>query len=275
MSLTLPERHLGLVTAAEGGYTSALGQRLAELIEASVDLESLIGAARSRVERTSIPDSRRSFRAEPIATIAVARDEAFQFYYAENLEMLSEAGARLVFWSPLRDDSLPDADGIYIGGGYPELHGRALSANHALLHDVRAFAESGRPIYAECGGLMYLARSLTDADGAAWPMAGLLPAAVHMERTGLTIGYREVETTTESPLGPVGTRARGHEFHCSTLEPVPDAVARAYAMTGAPGAATRLEGYVVGRALMSYVHLHFGSNPSVARHFVSTCARRR
>jgi cobyrinic acid a,c-diamide synthase len=272
-SVSLPERHLGLVTAPEGGYTSDLRRRLAELIEQHVDVDTLIGAARSGVERCQTRDTKME-RRDPIATIAVARDAAFQFYYADNFEMLEEAGARIVGWSPLRDVSLPDADGLYVGGGYPELYGRALSANRALLRSVRAFAESGRPLYAECGGLMYLAESLTDIDGATWPMAGLLPAAVRMERTGLTIGYREVATAIASVLGPSGTRIRGHEFHRSTLDAVPDEVARAYSISGARGETAKAEGYTIGGALMSYVHLHFGSNPAVARSFVSACARR-
>jgi cobyrinic acid a,c-diamide synthase len=272
-SVALPERHLGLVTAAEGGYTDDLGRRLAELIEQHVDVDVLIGAARSGVERcpTRDPDMARPV---PIATIAVARDAAFQFYYRDNLEMLEGADARLVAWSPLRDASLPDADGLYIGGGYPELYGAQLSANRTVLRSVRAFAESGRPIYAECGGLMYLAESLTDMDGATWPMAGLLPAAVRMERSGLTIGYREVATAITSVLGPPGTRIRGQEFHRSTLAAVPDEVARVYSISGARGETARAEGYTIGRALMSYVHLHFGSNPSVARSFVSACGLR-
>jgi len=272
-TVALPERHLGLLTAAEGGYTTDLRGGLAELIEQHVDVEALIGAAGSGVERCPTRDPQVA-RRDPIATIAVARDAAFQFYYADNLEMLEAAGARIVSWSPLRDATLPDADGLYVGGGYPELYGRALSANRALLRSVRAFAESGRPIYAECGGLMYLAESLTDADGATWPMVGLLPAAVRMERTGLTIGYREVSTTITSVLGPPGTRIRGHEFHRSTLDTVPDDVARAYSISGARGETAKAEGYTIGRALTSYVHLHFGSNPAVARSFVSACALR-
>src|SRR5262245_12844021 len=272
-SVVLPERHLGLVTAAEGGYTADLGRRLAELIEQHVDVDALIGAARRGVERWPTRDVEVD-RPGATAIVAVARDPAFQFYYRDNLEMLEDAGCRIVPWSPLRDTSLPDADGLYIGGGYPELYGAKLSANRTLLRSVRAFGESGRPIYAECGGLMYLAESLTDVNGTTWPMTGLLPAAVRMERVGLTIGYREVETTIASALGHAGTRVRGHEFHRSTLDAVPDDVARAYSVSRARGETAEAEGYTIGNALMSYVHLHFGSNPSVARSFVSACARR-
>jgi cobyrinic acid a,c-diamide synthase len=271
-ALVLPERHLGLVTAAEGGYSAELRGRLAELIEQHVDVDALLGAARSRVERQPADPGMPARRAA--VTIAVARDEAFQFYYRENLEALEEAGARIVYWSPLRAGALPEADGLYLGGGYPELYGSTLSANGAMRRQVRGFAESGRPLYAECGGLMYLAESLTDPEGATWPMVGLLAASARMKRGGLTIGYREVEITAPSPLGPAGTRARGHEFHRSRLTRVPDSIARVYSISDGSGAAPRAEGFAAGRALMSYVHLHFGSNPALAGSFVSACATR-
>jgi cobyrinic acid a,c-diamide synthase len=272
-ALALPERHLGLVTAAEGGYSDELRGRLAELVEQYVDVGALLDAARSRVERRP-PDRVGSCRQGAVATIAVARDEAFQFYYRDNLDLLEEAGARIVYWSPLHDGALPEADGLYLGGGYPELYARALSANATVLRQVRAFAESDRPVYAECGGLMYLAESLTDLDGGVWPMVGLLPAPVRMERGCLAIGYREVEIVGPSPLGPSGTRARGHEFHRSALGPVPPMVARVYSIRDGLGREARPEGFAVGQVLMSYVHLHFGSNPALARNFVSACAAR-
>ena len=269
--VVLPERHLGLVTAAEGGYGDERRRRLASLIEEHVDVDALLGIARSGVTRR--PNPARALSA-PIATIAVARDEAFQFYYEDNVQMLEEAGARLVYWSPLHDGALPDADALYLGGGYPELYGRALSANTALVRQVRAFADSGRALYAECGGLMYLTEALTDSEGRTWPMVGLLPATVDMRPHRLTIGYREVETTTASVLGPAGTRVRGHEFHCSALSAVPATMGRTYAVSDGRGGGVRAEGYAVGRALMSYVHLHFASNPAVARSFVASCATR-
>ncbi len=148
--VALPERHLGLVTAVEGGYSPEVRQRLAGLIEAHVDVDTLVGLARSGVRRRA-PSAR---SASVSATIAVARDRAFQFYYPDNLQALERAGARLVFWSPMADQALPAADGLYIGGGYPELYGRELAANAPMLAAVRTFARSGRPVYAECGGLM-------------------------------------------------------------------------------------------------------------------------
>lgn len=203
----------------------------------------------------------------------MARDPAFQFYYPDNLEALERAGARLVFWSPIADGKLPEADGLYIGGGYPELYGRELAANAPMQAAVRAFACSGRPVYAECGGLMYLAESLTDLDGRLWPMVGVLPAPVVMERSRLVIGYREVTLTGAGPLGPAGTTARGHEFHCSRLGDVPPSVTRLYAVADGPGGLHRSEGFLVSGTLMSYVHLHFGSNPALAASLVAAARR--
>ncbi len=263
--VALPERHLGLVTAVEGGYSPEVRQRLAGLIEAHVDVDTLRSGVRRRA-----PSAR---SASVSATIAVARDRAFQFYYPDNLQALERAGARLVFWSPMADQALPAADGLYIGGGYPELYGRELAANAPMLAAVRTFARSGRPVYAECGGLMYLAESLTDLNGHVWPMAGVLPAPVVMERNRLVIGYREVTLTSAGLLGPEGTRARGHEFHCSRLGDIPAAVARRYAITDGGGGAPRSEGFVIDGALLSYVHLHFGSNPALAANFVAACRR--
>jgi cobyrinic acid a,c-diamide synthase len=270
--LVLPERHLGLVTAAEGGYSPGFRRALAVVAEEHLDLDGLLNLARSEIDRlpAEAPPRRASLEA---VTIAVARDQAFQFYYAHNLEALERAGARLTFWSPLKDRALPAADGLYLGGGYPELRGSELSSNAAMREAVGAFCRSGRPVYAECGGLMYLAESLTDTDGREWPMAGVLPAKVLMERGRLTLGYREVALTADGPLGPRGTRARGQEFHCSTVGAVPSSVRRLYAVTDGRGGAPRSEGFVVGTALMSYVHLHFGSNPALAANFVAACRR--
>jgi len=211
--------------------------------------------------------------AERRVRIGVARDAAFQFYYAENLELLRAAGAELVWWSPLTDADVPEVGGLYFGGGYPELYAATLADNVALRKAVRRFAEAHRPIYAECGGLMYLAESLEVHDGRVHPMVGVLPAAVRMRAHGLTLGYAEVTLSAPGPLGGAGTVARGQEFHASTLGPVPATVPRVYQVR-VPGGAERTEGFLVGRTLMSYVHLHFASNPGLATVFVASCAER-
>jgi len=278
----MPERHLGLLTAADGVLAGERLVRMADTVERSVDLERLLslasplswgaGPPTSQLRSTPGNPGRTSM---PRATIGIARDHAFQFYYAENLDLLREAGADLVEWSPLADGEPPDVDGLYFGGGYPELHAQHLADNARCRQSVRRFAlDPGRPVYAECGGLMYLAESLEDADGRVHEMVGLLPARVTMRPPRMSLGYLGVTLTAPTPLGPAGTVARGQEFHFSTLSPVPASVPRAYGVT-APGGATRAEGYVVGRSLMSYVHLHFASNPALARGFVDACAAAR
>jgi cobyrinic acid a,c-diamide synthase len=268
-SLTLPERHLGLVTALEGPLTAERRRRLGDLIESSVDVDQLYALAAPLAAK---PPRSPVVRPAPRVRIGVARDAAFQFYYRENLDRLRAAGAELVFWRPLADPGPPEVDGLYFGGGYPELHARKLADNRSALKAVAELAAAGTPIYAECGGLMYLAESL-QIDGTAHAMAGVLPAAVSMARRQLTLGYVEVRFTSSAPLGAPGTVARGHEFHVSTLAPVPDSVRRVYQLTGRDGA--RVEGFLVGNALLSYVHLHFGSNPHLAPSFVEACARAR
>ena len=261
-ALALPERHLGLVTAAEGVLTLERRARLREAVEQAID----VGRVLELAAPLALPPVAAPALVAPRATIAVARDVAFQFYYEENLELLRAAGARLVFWSPLVEREPPDADGLYFGGGYPELHARMLAENAACRNAVRAFAERGGPVYAECGGLMYLAEALEDADGGEHAMVGVLPTRVRMRPPRMTLGYVALRLTRDTPLGAAGSTARGHRFHFSTLDPVPADVTRVY-----DGA----EGYLIGRTLLSYAHLHFASNPALARGFVDACAERR
>ena len=270
-ALTLPERHLGLVTAAEGLVTPEWRAHLGDTIERHIDLDRLLtlttpSAGEVPVRIPAVP--RR-------ARLGVAHDVAFQFYYEENLALLREAGAELVFWSPLRDE-VPDVDGLYFGGGYPELHAQRLAGNVGALKTVRRLAEHGLPIYAECGGLMYLAEALEDLDGVAHAMVGLLPSTIRMRPRSMTLGYREIRFSADAPLGRAGAAARGHEFHYSTIDPVPATVPRVWRLEGRHGG-DRPEGYLIGHALMTYVHLHFASNPDLPRTFVEACvdARRR
>jgi cobyrinic acid a,c-diamide synthase len=268
--LSLPERHLGLVTAAERGLSPELRDELAAAISASVDVDRLLQLARSTVTPSGVDRARPlERRAESTrARIGFARDVAFQFYYPANLDLLRAAGAELVFWSPLDDADVPDVDALYLGGGYPELHAARLAANVPMREAVRAFALSGRPVYAECGGLLYLTDALEDMQGVRQPMVGLLPTVGRMTAARLTLGYAEIEVTRATPIGPAGTVVRGHEFHASRLDEVPDSVERAYAVRSGRGGPARAEGYLIGQTLMSYVHLHFGSNPAVAEHLV-------
>jgi cobyrinic acid a,c-diamide synthase len=282
-SLAIPERHLGLVTAAERRLSREFLDEIASVVEESFDLDRLLSMARSTVSgggdrgewKIGNSECGISHSNGVKARIGVALDEAFQFYYQANFDLLKAAGAELVFWSPLNDSALPSVDGLYIGGGYPEIHAKELSANETMRREVKAFVESGRPLYAECGGLMYLCLALEDLEGKLHPMAGVLQTTARMRPGKLTLGYTEVEFSAENPLAPAGTVARGHEFHYSRIDEVPASVQRVYRLRRLRGGEERAEGYLVENAVLSYVHLHFESNPLVAERFVSSCIEGR
>jgi cobyrinic acid a,c-diamide synthase len=258
--LTWRDRHLGLVPVAE--HPAAVDgsvRALAGVVAGAVDLDAVMALARSAppVEVADPPLPEPSGRAR----VAVAAGPAFTFMYRDNLEALEAAGAELVPFDPLTDAALPEGtDALCAGGGFPEVYAAALAANHPLLADVRARVEAGMVTWAECGGLLWLARSL---DGAA--LAGVIPADGEM--TGrLTLGYREATARSDSPLAPAGSRLRGHEFHYSTLAPP----GQAFAFEGRDG---KIDGGWAGPGLAaSYLHLHLGGDPSPAARFVATAA---
>ncbi|RJR33401.1 MAG: cobyrinate a,c-diamide synthase [Desulfobacteraceae bacterium] len=268
-SLEIPSRHLGLITDEEYTLDSDRIAALSAWIEENVRLDDLLAATSTQEAASPLLS-----RSRPAATrIAVAMDEAFCFYYRENLRLLEEAGAELVPFSPIRSKTLPEQiRGIFLGGGYPEMHCRQISENRELLSAVREFGMAGRPIYAECGGFMYLMESITGLDGTKYPMVGLFPMRASMEERLHALGYREVVVRKISPVGSPGTRIRGHEFHYSRIDHVADGVERVYSMQDRL-AMVHEEGYLSRNVLGSYVHLHWGSNPDVAQHFVEYCRR--
>jgi cobyrinic acid a,c-diamide synthase len=259
--LVVPERHLGLHLPHEARADYV--DQLATLIEEHIDLDALL--ANSAIERRTAPAAAAP-SPPPRIRLGLARDEAFCFYYTDNLELLEQAGAELVPFSPI-DEPLPEnVDGIYLGGGYPELHADKLAANTSTREAIREFASAGGPIYAECGGLMYLADTL-ELDGQTHPMCGVLPFSTTMPAP-LAIGYIEV-TTTGGPFGS-GQTARGHLFHHSAItgEPATD---RCYQLKDSRGEETQ-EGYRIHNVLASYAHLHLASNPALAATFIDQCA---
>ncbi len=263
--LTLPERHLGLTTERAGDLPDDWIGGLAEKIEREVDLDRLQAAAgfapSTRPERIFVQGA-------PLR-IGVARDEAFCFYYEENLDLLRSMGAELVPFSPMTDSRLPEGlDGLYFGGGYPEVHGKALSANEPLRGEIRRAAERGMPIYAECGGMMYLSRGLYDLEGTFHPLAGVFPFAVEVLPRREALGYVTVEIQEENLLGPVGTVLRGHEFHYSRIVEKGRDLLHTTGIRKRAGEEEIAEGYQIDNVYGSYVHLHFGAFPKVAEHLV-------
>ncbi len=271
-SIGLPSRHLGLVTAQDvesSGALDALLEALADWVEQGVDVPALLAA----LPRQNWPEPASEPASAARARIGVARDRAFCFLYGENLRLLRRAGAELVFFSPLADASLPaDLDGLYLPGGYPELSARELAANASLRGAVRAFCASGRPVWAECGGYMYLLQELVDGEGGAHPMCGALAGRAVLRKRRAALGYREARTLEDGPLGPAGTILRGHEFHYSEYAGgEQDSAPAAFELTASSGARTK-DGQALGNVMGGYFHAHLSSNPQAARAFVAACA---
>ena len=275
-AISIPERHLGLQSAQESSDE-----------ELGLQVSALSGLARKHLSLDRLRalecgvdlDSTTSITAttKPHVRVGVACDPAFTFYYEDNLDLLREQGAEIVSFSPLRDGCLPPMlDALYLGGGYPELHAESLSTNDSMLADIRDFAASRRPIYAECGGMMYLALSLTTKNGRTHNMAGALPCHTEMTDRLSRFGYVEVEFTRHCLLGPKGTLIRGHSFHYSQLT-TRQSLQCSYQVDFSLSGHQEQEGFGFAGAniLASYIHLHFRANPVVATHFVAAAVATR
>ena len=278
--LAFPERHLGLLMADESSVPQRLIDGWNRLAADWLDLDAIVEIARS----APALEAGRAFSASKInlasqsqSRIGIAYDAAFHFYYEDNLSRLRALGAQLVNFSPIRDRELPEIDGLYFGGGYPEAFARELSSNGAMLAGIGGFAARGGVIYAECGGLMYLADAIRTLDGALWPMAAIIPGVAVMSDRLQALGYVEVETRADSILGPAQTRFRGHQFRYSTLEDAGDGdrIERIYDVAPRWGGAPFAEGYRIGNVVASYVHAHWASNPAIAEALIRSCIRSR
>ncbi len=264
--LTIPDRHLGLQTALEGKseqFYTTLGESIAE----TVDLDLIEQLAQSAPELTSHEEREArdvpSRKAKRTIKVGVAYDPAFCFYYQDNLEMLEAEGAELVKFSPLNDEELPDVALLYIGGGYPEVHAAQLEQNVSMRKAIQEFASHGKPIYAECGGLMYLTSTLVDFDGRSHEMVGVIPGESVMSRTKMILGYRELTLTCPGILGEQGIKVRGHEFHYSCLQAKGD-LEYGGRIVDSQGRDRGSDGVKVRNVMALYTHLHFSSNPQVA-----------
>jgi cobyrinic acid a,c-diamide synthase len=273
--LLVPERHLGLVPALERGDAGSLRQALAAAVESSVDVGQVMRLARS----APAWQSGEAFLfagtpAVPSVTVAVARDSAFNFYYPENLELLAWHGAEIRFFSPLAGERIPDdADGLYLGGGFPEEFAAELSRDTRLLGIFGGRIREGLPTFAECGGFMFLTRAIIDNGGRKHGMTGVIPAVVQMQERLAGFGYREVRALRKSCLLEAGERVRGHEFRYSTARYDTQDVPHAYETSGSRTAS--LEGYACPSLLAGYTHLHFASQPAAAPRFIRACQEYR
>ena len=274
-AISIPERHLGLQVATE---QAADGQEDAidsfALAAQHLDLDDLL-ALECGLEMAGVEPARVAISASAdVVRVGVPSDHAFSFYYEDNLDLLREQGVEIVWFSPMTDASLPfGLDALYLGGGYPELHAKQLSGNRQMLGEVRTFAASGRPVYAECGGMLYLSESLSVDEGS-YAMAGVLPLSMQMTDRLVQFGYVTVEFTEDCLLGRKGTVVRGHSFHHSRIISRGE-VATNYHVQYSMSGKEELEGFRQGNVLASYIHLHFRANPAVAESFVAAIRQAR
>jgi cobyrinic acid a,c-diamide synthase len=271
----LPSRHLGLVTADAATLSPAVLDKLADSLLASLALDAILQAARQTPPLVHAATNPNPTAPQP-CRLGIARDDAFHFYYPDNLEALEQAGCDCVPFSPIKDSALPpNLNGLYFGGGYPEEHAAALATNQVMLENIRQFAAGNGWIYAECGGLMYLAQGIETHHGTRHNLLGLLPVWTRMRQRRSALGYVEVTLSHDSLWGRRGDSLRGHEFHYSELMDNPAADSRwqtAYAVKRRQSDAVAAEGFQRDRVLASYMHVHLASRPEAVRHFVCRLA---
>ena len=275
--LHLAERHLGLIPTIESGEAESLVEKIGRRMEPHVDLDRLSMIARSFKPDPSFPLARREKAGRRGGTrhgervrIGVVRDRAFNFYYPENLEALTDQGAELLYINSF-SDRLPSVDGLYIGGGFPEFFLRELEENRRLRKEIAREVERGLPVYAECAGLMYLCRSVRWEDRS-YEMVGVLPSRVELSKRPRGHGYVVARVTAENPLWPLGLTVRGHEFHHSGLFDCDD-IRFAYQVERGQGIRGGKDGIVYKNVFASYIHVHASGTPEWAPRFVTLASR--
>lgn len=270
----LDERHLGLVPAPEDGAAAARLAELAASVARHCDIDRLLQVAQeapplTRAPTGLFPKQPTAETTQSLARIALAQDRAFSFYYQDNLDLLQAWGAEIIPFSPTEAPALPEGcQGLYLGGGFPELYAQELAANIPLMEDIRRRAQAGLPVLGECGGLMYLSEGIADFNGHLHSMVGLVPGTCVMERRRVGLGYLAVTACQPSFLLARGEKLRAHEFHWSRLERAFPPEQAAFQVEGQP---ERWEGYVQGNLVASYVHFHFGARKDLAPRFVAAC----
>jgi cobyrinic acid a,c-diamide synthase len=273
--LKLSERHLGLIPVDEDeGIVN--DEIFAKEIMNQLDYHQLVELA----EKATAEKIRLATKTEKIVLpelkvkIAVARDMAFNFYYWDGLAFLEEIGAEFSWFSPVKDSKLPeDIDGIIIGGGFPELFLNMLGENHSLHQDIRRVYEHGMPIYAECGGYMYLCQGIYSFTGDYFPMANIIPCQAVMGKKLAGMGYRQGTLASDSVLGNQGIEVKGHEFHYSSLIGVPEIFPWAFHLYNTRQEKWVNEGFAKNNLLASYLHIHWRGLPKLGKAFMSNCKK--
>jgi len=269
--LNISERHLGLLTIEENVQMTQISDAYLKSAEETLDLRPLTTKFESSekvickiLNRLKFP---RTIR------LGVAKDKAFCFYYQQNLNFLEDAGAELVYFSPLEDTELPqDLDGLYLGGGYPENFARQLTENDEMRFQILRCAQMGMPIYAECGGLIYVCEKLLFEDKSAFSMVGIFPYTIKWDKNYLAIRYVEIRTTRDTILGPKGLLIKGQEFHQTRLLDDLEQQGCCYEVRSSTNEQF-LEGLYTKNVLASYMHLYFPSEEKIANQFVFQCKK--
>ena len=266
----LPERHLGLVPTAENNFAEVI-EKICATVESEIEIDALIKIAETAPD-VEIPIKNaltpNTYNLKP--KIAVAKDAAFNFYYEESLNELEKRGAELVYFSPLTDEILPEnISGLIIGGGFPEMFAEKLQANKKIRRAIRTAAENNLPIYAECGGFMYLMNSITNFEGKNFEMCGVIPARAVMTDKLQTVGYIDAEILSDCIIGKAGDKIHAHEFHFSTAE-ISDDKNIFNCKRMRTGKIYRA-GFFTENIVASYLHIHFAGFQSAAENFVNAC----
>jgi cobyrinic acid a,c-diamide synthase len=279
-----PERHMGLVPTPEHAWARDAIEAIGEVVVRCVELKALIEIAHGASPLKSTPENRKSFAQQTLPAFAdaqtgprigIIKDAAFQFYYPENIDALVAAGAQILFFSPLETDTIPAVDALYIGGGFPETHAEALADNQKFRIALKALADGGLPIYAECGGLMYLGEKLVLKDKS-YPMAGVLPIAYGFAKKPQGHGYTIFDVEKENPYFVIGSQYRGHEFHYSkVLEWRGGDEDLVFRMKRGNGIHNGRDGVCYKNVLATYTHLHSLGAPAWAKALVRNAAAYR
>ncbi|MFF2288118.1 cobyrinate a,c-diamide synthase [Peribacillus butanolivorans] len=272
LDIDIPSRHLGLIPAIERGELEPFFDKLAHLVMETIDIEQLYLLAKTSTISSGNSGIFQSSSKKDVC-IAVAKDAAFNFYYQENLELLEANGANIKYFSPLKGDEVPlGADGLYLGGGFPEEFADELSRNEIAIKSIRNAIEKGLPTLAECGGFMFLSKSIETTSGEKYPMAGLIPGRIKMQKKLAALGYREITGTESNFLIKDCEQAKGHEFHYSTFES-DDVLPHAYEAKGRFG--SKKEGCIIGNLVAGYTHFHFASNPKLVENWINACLKQK
>jgi cobyrinic acid a,c-diamide synthase len=273
-NIAMSSRHLGLIPAPERDDLADLLAELRRFISQYLDLDQFLEIARD-ADNLETEENEKSSQSVGVRTrIGIAYDEAFNFYYRDNIELLEANGAEVVPFSPIRDSSLPsNLDGMFLGGGFPEAYAKQLEENQLMRESIKKAVEDEMPVYAECGGLMYLVESTQDLEACPHRMIGILNGKAVMTKKLESLNYSVAHVIRKNILTDVGFTLRGHEFHYSKIEDVPGDSKFAYEMKVGKGISGQCDGWLQHNLLASYLHIHFAYDSHIAKNFVDACER--